>query len=403
MGRNQMLLLTLCWSLIVVALAARPATDLEVKGTPDTGLDPKSPPTLNNTSNLNEKTGGLNSVIDSGKVDQVKNDKDQVGGSKEGIEDNKVGERNPSEQKDLDLKGDEKKGDGSVGKGENKEGNRVEKKDEDGSVENGGNKEGLSEGGKGDNKDGSKLKEAMRKEPVVLPPVRKEGSRGEECDADASNSCKVEKDALIACLRVPGNDSPDLSLLIQNKGNDPLSVTISAPIFVQLEKRNIQLQQKEDIKVKVSLTEGGTDSMIVLTVRSGTCSLDFRDFTSLNPMKETEDSKKSAYINLVKKPHLIAVLVISTLLLITASAWMCVSFKRRHFDSNASKYQKLDMELPVSGGGKVVSEINDGWDNNWDDNWDDEEAPKTPSMPVTPSVSSKGLASRRLNKEGWKD
>ncbi|KAF7150393.1 hypothetical protein RHSIM_Rhsim02G0242700 [Rhododendron simsii] len=404
MGRNHMLVLTLCWSLIVVALAARPATDLEVKGTPDTGLDPKSQPTLNNTSNLNEKTGGLKSVIDSGKVDQVKNDRDQVGGSKEDIEDNKVGERNPIEQKDVDSKGDEKKGeDGSVGKGENKVGDQVEKKDEDGSVEKGGNKEGLSEGGKGDNKDGSNSKEAMKEEPLVLPLVRKEGSRGEECDADASNSCKVEKDALIACLRVPGNDSPDLSLLIQNKGNDPLSVTISAPNFVQLEKTNVQLQQKEDKKVKVSITEGGTDSTIVLTARSGNCSLDFKDLTNPNPMKETEESRKSAYINLVKKPHLIAFVVIFTLLLITASAWMCVNFKRRHFDSNASKYQKLDMELPVSGGGKVVSEINDGWDNNWDDNWDDEEAPKTPSMPVTPSVSSKGLASRRLNKEGWKD
>lgn len=154
---------------------------------------------MNNTSNLNEKTGGLNSVTDSDKVDQAKNDRDQVGGSKEDIEDNKVGERNPSERKDVDLKGDEKKGeDGSVGKGENKEGDQVEKKDEDGSVDKGGNKEGLSEGGKGDNKDGSKSKEPKKEE-------RKEGSRGEECDADASNSCKVEKDALIACLRVPGN------------------------------------------------------------------------------------------------------------------------------------------------------------------------------------------------------
>lgn len=153
---------------------------------------------------MNEKTGGLNSVVDSDKVDQVK----------EGIEDNKVGERNPSERKDVDLKGDEKKGeDGSVGKGGNKEGDQVEKKDEDGSVEKGGNKERLSEGGKGDNEDGSKLKKAMKEEPVVLPLVRKEGSRGEECDADASNSCKVEKDALIACLRVPGNGMSLLTVI----------------------------------------------------------------------------------------------------------------------------------------------------------------------------------------------
>lgn len=63
------------------------------------------------------------------------------------------------------------------------------------------------------------------------------------------------------------------------------------------------------------------------------------------------------------------------------------------------------MDLPVSGGGKPESEVSDGWDNSWGDDWDDEEAPKTPSLPVTPSsnLSLKGLATRRLNKEGWKD
>lgn len=58
------------------------------------------------------------------------------------------------------------------------------------------------------------------------------------------------------------------------------------------------------------------------------------------------------------------------------------------------------MDLPVSG---AASETNDGWDENWDDRWDDEEAQKTPTLPATPNLSSKGLASRRLSKEGWKD
>lgn len=61
------------------------------------------------------------------------------------------------------------------------------------------------------------------------------------------------------------------------------------------------------------------------------------------------------------------------------------------------------MELPVASLGNSELDNNHGWDNSWDDNWDDEEAPKTPSLPVTPSLSSKGLASRRLSKEGWKD
>lgn len=61
------------------------------------------------------------------------------------------------------------------------------------------------------------------------------------------------------------------------------------------------------------------------------------------------------------------------------------------------------MELPVVSDTKREADSNDGWDNSWDDDWDDEEAPKTPSMPVTPSLSSKGMSSRRINKEGWKD
>ena len=48
------------------------------------------------------------------------------------------------------------------------------------------------------------------------------------------------------------SESPDLSLLIQNQGNGPLSVTISAPDFVQLEKTKVQLQEKEDSKVHLN-------------------------------------------------------------------------------------------------------------------------------------------------------
>lgn len=39
------------------------------------------------------------------------------------------------------------------------------------------------------------------------------------------------------------------SLLVQNKGKKPLTVTISAPDFVQLEKTQLQLQEKQDEKV----------------------------------------------------------------------------------------------------------------------------------------------------------
>lgn len=64
------------------------------------------------------------------------------------------------------------------------------------------------------------------------------------------------------------------------------------------------------------------------------------------------------------------------------------------------------MELPVSNGVRMDTELNGGWDDSWGDSWDDEEAPKTPktpSMPIAPSLSSQGVSSRWINKDGWKD
>lgn len=157
-----------------------------------------------------------------------------------------------------------------------------------------------------------------------------------------------------------------------------------------------------DVQVKVSIKPGGTDNLIELTAGKGHCSLDVRDVVGHRAEKETDTTLKSKYIILLNRTPAVAIVSLASFLII-ASIGMCVRFKWRHLRSSDSKYLKLDMELPVAGGGKPDSDVNDGWDNSWDDNWDDEEAPKTPSMPVTPSLSSKGLASRRFNKEAWKD
>ncbi|KAJ6705433.1 DENTIN SIALOPHOSPHOPROTEIN-LIKE ISOFORM X1 [Salix purpurea] len=276
---------------------------------------------------------------------------------------------------------------------------------------------------------------------------RKEGPRVEECDQ--SNRCTDEENKLVACLRVPGNESPDLSLFIQNKGKGPLRVTISAPDFVQLGETNIQLKEKEDqkghfyscwyteidvstsltvdrtvlgfkpreilavhcipslvamsSKVKVSITRAGSKKSIVLRAGNGRCELDITDTIAHYFGKEIDKSHKSTdIINFMSRTSTIVVLSFAALLIL-ASGWMCIGFRRKHPSNNSSKYQRLEMELPVSGEVKTESATNEGWDNSWGDDWDDEEAPKTPSLPLTPSLSSKGLASRRLSKEGWKD
>lgn len=161
------------------------------------------------------------------------------------------------------------------------------------------------------------------------------------------------------------------------------------------------------MQVKVTIQDEGTDSMIVLTAGNDNCSLDFKDLISHSTREEGDRSLKytSTYKNLLSRRYTIAFLSFSAVLII-ASLWMCISFRgRKLLSSGAFKYQKLDVdiELPISSRGKPEADINDGWDNSWGDNWDDEEAPHTPPLPVTPSLSAKGLASRRLTKDAWRD
>ena len=158
-----------------------------------------------------------------------------------------------------------------------------------------------------------------------------------------------------------------------------------------------------NVQVKVSITSRGSENLIVLRAGNGQCKLDIKDTIAHYFGKEFDKSHKSTdIINFMSRTSTIVVLSFAALLIL-ASGWMCISFRRKHPSNNTSKYQRLEMELPVSGEGKTESETNDGWDNSWGDDWDDEEAPKAPSLPVTPSLSSKGLASRRLSKEAWKD
>ncbi|CAN4127208.1 unnamed protein product [Withania somnifera] len=264
---------------------------------------------------------------------------------------------------------------------------------DDSSAKEGDERGGLKEG-EGGNKGkdissekeeekGKFLHDGIQSREVILP-ARKESFHGEECDS--SYSCTIEEKALVACLRVPGND---LSLLVQNKGKDTAMISIMAPKFVKLEQNKIELQGKENKKMKVSIGNGGIDN-IILKAGYGECSLDFRGLLD-NADKTSQFSYAFLSIGIM---CLLAIALVATL---------SMYIKRRILVTNSHKYKKLDMGLQVSSGGKVEALLTDGWDNNWDDNWDDEEAPKAPSLPVTPSLSSKSISTRWSGKEGWKD
>jgi hypothetical protein len=141
------------------------------------------------------------------------------------------------------------------------------------------------------------------------------------------------------------------------------------------------------MQVKVYHIDGGIDSLIMLTAGNGKCSLDFKDLIAHSSLKEFDNSPKHSFISFLTRPSF--AVAFGAFLLVIVVSTLVISFRRRHLSGNVLKYQKLDMELPVSSGGKPEMDTSDGWDNSWDD----VEAPKTPSMPVIPSLSSKGLAS----------
>ncbi|XP_039050617.1 damage suppressor protein-like [Hibiscus syriacus] len=239
----------------------------------------------------------------------------------------------------------------------------------------------------------SKEEEIIQGSVQPPPPLpRNDGFQVAECDS--SNMCMNMNKSFAACLRVAGNDSPNLLLLIQNKGKGPLTLKISAPPSVQLEETDVELEENQDKKVKISIKDSGTGNLIVLKDGTSDCSLDFKDLIPQNSAK--------SYVNILSLTPTTAFIFAAAILMLV-SCWMGKSFRWRQLARSGSKYQRLDAGLPVSSRARREPDVNDGWDNSWGDNWDDEEAPVTPSMPKTPSVSSKGLASRRLNKDGWKD
>lgn len=223
-----------------------------------------------------------------------------------------------------------------------------------------------------------------------------ENSHVEGCDP--SNRCIDKESKFVACLRVPGKDLLALSLLIQNKGTESLDVNIVAPDFVNLEHAKVQLQPNGNSEVKVTVSDGMNDTTIVLEAGKGRCDLNLRNMISSSARSEA--SKLSRYDNLPLRTSFIYVPLAAVVLI--GVACLCIRFRPMYHQEDGPKYQKVEVGLPVSTGGKKETDEADGWNNNWGDGWDDEEAPKTPSNLLS-NPSSKGLASRRLSKDSWKD
>ncbi|KAM0900435.1 hypothetical protein ACQ4PT_020646 [Festuca glaucescens] len=208
---------------------------------------------------------------------------------------------------------------------------------------------------------------------------------------DPSHRCLIEKQKFITCLKVSG-DSSALSLLMDNKGVNPLDVSITAPDYVTIAEDTVHVEANDhnETQVSVSVSDTMNDMAIVLKVAEETCRINLDTAVTRNRGRVIPMRLTSTYM-------LVPAFVLLGLV------GLCVKLRKSSKQDGAPVYQKLDApELPVSIGGKKEADQADQWDDNWGDDWDDEEAPSTPSNSM-PNLSLKGLASRKSTKDGWKD
>ncbi|WVZ99662.1 hypothetical protein U9M48_044925 [Paspalum notatum var. saurae] len=212
-------------------------------------------------------------------------------------------------------------------------------------------------------------------------------------DCDPSHRCIIENKKFIGCLKVSGEDSLPLSLLMDNKGINPLDVSITAPDYVTLAEGAVHVEANGHRETQVTVSgDAANNTAIVLKIAEENCTINIHNAITRETGRVIRMPLTSTYT-----------LVIGFTFLLFVVVGVCIKLRRTRKQGGGLAYQKLDTaELPVSIGGKKELDQSDKWDDNWGDDWDDEEAPVTPSKPM-PNPSSKGLAPRRSTKDGWKD
>ncbi|CAL9065220.1 uncharacterized protein LOC135677812 [Musa acuminata AAA Group] len=213
----------------------------------------------------------------------------------------------------------------------------------------------------------------------------------ETCDSQ-STRCSYEK--LVACLRRSENDSKNLSLLVQNTGDDALSVKIWGTPALHIDIDMVALLKNNSKKIYLPSNDWNVTE-IVLSAGKGHCTIhiatsvpDWNLFQQFPSYATRLTPIYGAYFLLVA-------------MVLVGGTWACCRFRKRgKRDDSGIPYQQLEMGVQPQSGSAVDSNAVDGWDD-WDEDWDDEAATKPSEKHTSTSVSSNGLTSRTPKKDGW--
>ncbi|CAL9194411.1 uncharacterized protein LOC135615929 [Musa acuminata AAA Group] len=206
-------------------------------------------------------------------------------------------------------------------------------------------------------------------------------------------STRCVNDKLVACLQHSENDSNNLSLLVQNIGDDDFNVKIWGTPALHIDHDIGPLSRNISKKINIPVNYWNVTE-IVLNAGKGDCVLHIA--TSVSNWNLLQQFL--AYATRLTPIYGTYFLLVTVVLV--GGTWVCCRFRKRgKRDDSGIPYQQLEMGAHPQSSSAADSMTVDGWDE-WDDDWDDESVTR-PQKHTTPSVSSNGLTSRTPKKDGW--
>ncbi|CAL1378409.1 unnamed protein product [Linum trigynum] len=238
--------------------------------------------------------------------------------------------------------------------------------------------------------EGGKKDEEKKTDTNKTVPQQQQLEGGENCTG-LPTRC-TDQNSLVACFLRFNEESRRFVVLVQNIGEQNLSVDLSAPN--PLDDSSIQIGKHQSTKVNLQV---GKSDQVILKAGNAECVLHMDPGLIQTSQAGNFVFRLPSY-NKLLTPVNGAYLLILTVVLFGVIWGCCCLFRKGRVAQGELPYQELEMAAPDN---ELPNDLEtaEGWDDGWDDDWNDDNSVKSPA--VRGSISGTGLTARSSNRDSW--
>ncbi|CAN1134159.1 hypothetical protein LINPERPRIM_LOCUS16263 [Linum perenne] len=239
--------------------------------------------------------------------------------------------------------------------------------------------------GDGKNDEGKKKIDTDKSKTV---PQQQQLEAGENCTG-LPRRC-TDQNSLTACFLRFDDASRTFVVLVQNNGEQSLSVELSAPNTQ--DDASIQIAKHESKKINLQV---GKSEVVSLNAGNGECVLHMDP--SLVQSQGNYVFRLPSYDQLLTPVNGAYLLILTVVLF--GIMWGCCCLFRKSRVQGELPYQELELSA-LNNELSNDLETAEGWDEGWDDDWNDDASVKSPATHAG-SISANGLTARSANRDSW--